>query len=53
MSSGGGFCDCGDLEAWKHDPFCEDHGCIVDKVSVDSSFQILSDLMRGLTYLSF
>lgn len=32
MSSGGGFCDCGDLEAWKQDPFCEDHGITVDQV---------------------
>jgi E3 ubiquitin-protein ligase UBR2 len=32
MSGGGGFCDCGDMEAWKQDPFCEDHGRIVDKV---------------------
>ncbi|XP_048829755.1 E3 ubiquitin-protein ligase UBR1 isoform X1 [Brienomyrus brachyistius] len=24
-SSGGGFCDCGDLEAWKTGPFCPKH----------------------------
>ncbi|XP_050407008.2 E3 ubiquitin-protein ligase UBR2 isoform X1 [Patella vulgata] len=24
-SGGGGYCDCGDLEAWKMDPFCEEH----------------------------
>ncbi|TSO25214.1 E3 ubiquitin-protein ligase UBR1 [Bagarius yarrelli] len=24
-SSGGGFCDCGDLEAWKTGPFCSQH----------------------------
>ncbi|XP_076273647.1 ubr1 ubiquitin ligase isoform X2 [Rhynchophorus ferrugineus] len=25
MSGGGGCCDCGDLEAWKKDPFCSLH----------------------------
>ena len=24
-SSGGGYCDCGDGEAWKSDPFCDIH----------------------------
>lgn len=24
-SGGGGCCDCGDQEAWKRDPYCEDH----------------------------
>ncbi|XP_043259405.1 E3 ubiquitin-protein ligase UBR2 [Colletes gigas] len=24
-SSGGGFCDCGDTEAWKREPFCNIH----------------------------
>ncbi|XP_017891387.1 E3 ubiquitin-protein ligase UBR2 [Ceratina calcarata] len=24
-SSGGGFCDCGDTEAWKKEPFCNAH----------------------------
>ena len=23
--SGGGCCDCGDVESWKKDPFCEEH----------------------------
>lgn len=29
-SGGGGYCDCGDKEAWKADPFCEIHiqGCL-------------------------
>lgn len=26
MSCGGGYCDCGDLEAWRSSPFCETHG---------------------------
>ena len=24
-SGGGGYCDCGDIEAWKNDPFCQLH----------------------------
>lgn len=24
-SLGGGCCDCGDVEAWKSEPFCETH----------------------------
>lgn len=24
-STGGGFCDCGDIEAWKTGPFCVSH----------------------------
>ncbi|XP_036174018.1 E3 ubiquitin-protein ligase UBR2 isoform X9 [Myotis myotis] len=24
-SGGGGFCDCGDIEAWKEGPYCEKH----------------------------
>ncbi|XP_036362992.1 E3 ubiquitin-protein ligase UBR2 isoform X2 [Octopus sinensis] len=26
ISSGGGYCDCGDVEAWKSGPHCETHG---------------------------
>ena len=24
-SGGGGYCDCGDIEAWKSEPFCDFH----------------------------
>jgi len=24
-SGGGGYCDCGDTEAWKSGPYCENH----------------------------
>ena len=24
-SGGGGYCDCGDVEAWKRDAFCDYH----------------------------
>lgn len=26
ISGGGGYCDCGDPEAWKSEPHCETHG---------------------------
>ncbi|XP_053659304.1 E3 ubiquitin-protein ligase UBR1 [Anopheles marshallii] len=29
-SGGGGCCDCGDVEAWKKFPFCEEHASISD-----------------------
>lgn len=27
-SGGGGYCDCGDAEAWTSDPACDMHGVI-------------------------
>ena len=30
-SGGGGYCDCGDLEAWKNDPICKIHRRGLDK----------------------
>jgi len=24
-SGGGGYCDCGDVEAWQSEPFCDIH----------------------------
>ena len=32
-SGGGGYCDCGDLEAWKSDPNCELHNSDVQPMS--------------------
>jgi len=31
-SGGGGYCDCGDKEAWKSDPFCDTHAKGIEKV---------------------
>lgn len=36
-SSGGGCCDCGDIEAWKQDPYCDIHMQGLHKRQSDSS----------------
>lgn len=40
-SSGGGCCDCGDVEAWKSDPWCSDHkgGCENEEALAQASEQ--------------
>ena len=35
-SEGGGYCDCGDPEAWKQHPNCEIHTPKVEGASEDS-----------------
>ncbi|XP_035910320.1 E3 ubiquitin-protein ligase UBR1 isoform X2 [Anopheles stephensi] len=43
-SGGGGCCDCGDVEAWKRFPFCDEHACISDNKAQDDQQQVpLSD----------
>ena len=39
MSGGGGYCDCGDPEAWKAEPFCDTHikGCCDAKTGTPES----------------
>jgi hypothetical protein len=41
-SSGGGCCDCGDVEAWKSDPWCSDHkgGCENEEALAQASEQV-------------
>ncbi|XP_072031414.1 E3 ubiquitin-protein ligase UBR2-like isoform X2 [Amphiura filiformis] len=34
-SGGGGYCDCGDVEAWKSDPFCQLHQQGADQPAKD------------------
>ncbi|XP_041778296.1 E3 ubiquitin-protein ligase UBR1 [Anopheles merus] len=39
-SGGGGCCDCGDEEAWKKYPFCEEHAvCITDQTQASQQQQ--------------
>uniref|UniRef100_A0A182JY28 E3 ubiquitin-protein ligase n=1 Tax=Anopheles christyi TaxID=43041 RepID=A0A182JY28_9DIPT len=38
-SGGGGCCDCGDEEAWKKYPFCEEHACIADQTQANQQQQ--------------
>ena len=49
-SSGGGYCDCGDVEAWKRDPFCEYHlqGSIAASSSSADDDVVRSSLPEGL-----
>lgn len=47
-SSGGGCCDCGDVEAWKKSPFCAIH-----QPTVDQEEQILPDDLRNRTRFVF
>ncbi|XP_050074197.1 E3 ubiquitin-protein ligase UBR1 [Anopheles maculipalpis] len=43
-SCGGGCCDCGDVEAWKRFPVCDEHACISDDKAQDEQQQVpLSD----------
>uniref|UniRef100_A0A182R7J8 E3 ubiquitin-protein ligase n=1 Tax=Anopheles funestus TaxID=62324 RepID=A0A182R7J8_ANOFN len=43
-SGGGGCCDCGDVEAWKKFPFCEEHASISDDKAQGEQQQVpLSD----------
>lgn len=37
-SGGGGYCDCGDVEAWTSHPSCEIHGVNSQQDQVRSSF---------------
>lgn len=52
-SGGGGYCDCGDVEAWKSDPYCEIHDAktkpMSDQVGSYSYFNIAKDV----SYLKF
>lgn len=46
-SGGGGCCDCGDQEAWKRDPSCEDHNLAAtetpDQSLITDHLRVISD----------
>ncbi|XP_037135452.1 E3 ubiquitin-protein ligase UBR2 isoform X1 [Syngnathus acus] len=45
-SGGGGFCDCGDTEAWKKGPYCQKHTPTTNKDSEeDPSAQLPADMV--------
>ncbi|KAI1301491.1 E3 ubiquitin-protein ligase UBR2 [Halotydeus destructor] len=46
-SSGGGYCDCGDEEAWKSDPYCQVHAQGADKAESDSD-AVIAKLPKGV-----
>lgn len=48
-SFGGGCCDCGDIEAWKKEYYCEDHAP-VNKDEIDS---LITDEMKDICRIVF
>ncbi|XP_028846030.1 E3 ubiquitin-protein ligase UBR2 isoform X2 [Denticeps clupeoides] len=52
-SGGGGFCDCGDTEAWKKGPYCQKHEPNISDGSQEDPLANLSDDMVARTYNVF
>ncbi|XP_063428523.1 E3 ubiquitin-protein ligase UBR2-like isoform X1 [Mytilus trossulus] len=42
-SGGGGYCDCGDVEAWKSDPYCEIHDAKTKPMSDQNPIEVLPE----------
>ncbi|XP_070697048.1 E3 ubiquitin-protein ligase UBR2 isoform X3 [Pempheris klunzingeri] len=52
-SGGGGFCDCGDAEAWKKGPYCHKHTPTATYAQEDPVAQLPADLVaRGYSIFS-
>lgn len=51
-SSGGGYCDCGDVEAWKKAPFCDIH-LAGTSVQIDNSSNNLPEDMAERVRVTF
>uniref|UniRef100_A0A3Q2Y0B2 E3 ubiquitin-protein ligase n=1 Tax=Hippocampus comes TaxID=109280 RepID=A0A3Q2Y0B2_HIPCM len=49
-SGGGGFCDCGDTEAWKKGPYCQKHTPTTNKDSEEVSKLLSSPLVNAAYY---
>ncbi|KAF2361677.1 Zinc finger UBR-type [Trinorchestia longiramus] len=47
-SSGGGYCDCGDTEAWRSDAFCDVHAKGTQGISMSSHKQLDPDLVSRI-----
>ncbi|XP_036402370.1 E3 ubiquitin-protein ligase UBR2 [Megalops cyprinoides] len=52
-SGGGGFCDCGDTEAWKKGPYCQKHEPNISDASQEDPLAHLSADMIGRAYNVF
>ncbi|XP_063299948.1 E3 ubiquitin-protein ligase UBR2 isoform X2 [Pelobates fuscus] len=52
-SGGGGFCDCGDTEAWKEGPYCQIHGVNISESEVEDPLVHLSDDIIARAYNVF
>ncbi|XP_068089086.1 E3 ubiquitin-protein ligase UBR2 isoform X1 [Hyperolius riggenbachi] len=52
-SGGGGFCDCGDAEAWKEGPYCQKHGMNISESETEDPLIQLSEDMVARAYNIF
>uniref|UniRef100_A0A673MGP5 E3 ubiquitin-protein ligase n=1 Tax=Sinocyclocheilus rhinocerous TaxID=307959 RepID=A0A673MGP5_9TELE len=52
-SGGGGFCDCGDTEAWKKGPYCQKHEPNISDSSQKDPLANMSEEMIARTYNVF
>ncbi|XP_066553161.1 E3 ubiquitin-protein ligase UBR2 isoform X2 [Amia ocellicauda] len=52
-SGGGGFCDCGDTEAWKKGPYCQKHEPNISDASEEDPLANLSDDLIARAYNIF
>ncbi|XP_072121138.1 E3 ubiquitin-protein ligase UBR2 isoform X2 [Mobula birostris] len=52
-SGGGGFCDCGDTEAWKQGPYCRNHEPSGSEALEEDPLAHLSEDMIGRAYNIF
>lgn len=43
-SGGGGFCDCGDTEAWKEGPYCQKHELNTSEIEEEEVKNIFTKL---------
>jgi len=48
-SGGGGFCDCGDTEAWKEGPYCQKHELNTSETAEEEVMTIEPSLFKTLT----
>ncbi|KAM8946628.1 E3 ubiquitin-protein ligase UBR2 isoform 2-T2 [Pelodytes ibericus] len=52
-SGGGGFCDCGDAEAWKEGPYCQKHSLNMSESETEDPLDHFSDDMFSRVYNIF
>ncbi|XP_031758769.1 E3 ubiquitin-protein ligase UBR2 isoform X2 [Xenopus tropicalis] len=52
-SGGGGFCDCGDAEAWKGGPYCQKHALNISESETEDPLIHLSEDMIARAYNMF
>lgn len=52
-SGGGGFCDCGDAEAWKKGPYCQKHTPSDSNRDIEEVRQPFVNLFMSVTSANF